>query len=380
MHWVTMWGNAQSMVLPQPAVYAKDITLRYPIFVPFGGTKIRITLDNFCGKEKVTIEEIYISKGSTLSNEAITDGIPLTKNSKRQFEIEAQESITSDSIDFLVEENEYLIISIYLKNYTNLTSGVDIVGPLSKGYFAYGNQALNKKLDIRSSKTTSWVYFLANVDIYTEDENEAILCYGDSITSQDWPDYFLLSLREQGIKNRSVIRKAVSGTRVLREYDCITYQSYGKNGYHRFVHEISSVAAAKTIIIQHGINDIIHPVGTTINPFRPMTDLPTAQELIAGLQFYELSAFRLGMQVYFGTLLPIYGWRTYEAFREDLKNEVNTWLRKKNVIDFEKEIGRFKDDHYEFLDGCDSGDHLHPSKQAYQAMGMLAAKRMIDDL
>ena len=40
MNWVTIWGNAQSTVLPHPAYYAKDITLRYPIFIPFNGNKM----------------------------------------------------------------------------------------------------------------------------------------------------------------------------------------------------------------------------------------------------------------------------------------------------------------------------------------------------
>jgi hypothetical protein len=65
----------------------------------------------------------------------------------------------------------------------------------------------------------------------------------------------LLSLRENGIKNVSVVRKAVSGTRVLRQYNCITYQSYGLCGKNRFRHEIESVCGAKKIIIQQGIND-----------------------------------------------------------------------------------------------------------------------------
>ncbi|MDE6661596.1 MAG: hypothetical protein K2J93_07220, partial [Anaeroplasmataceae bacterium] len=251
--------------------------------------------------------------------------------------------------------------------------GVDIIGPLSKGYFAYGNQALASKLDINTSKSTSWVYFLANVDIYTEEENEAIICYGDSITSQDWPDYLLLALRENGIKNKSVVRKAVSGTRVLREYECITYQSYGKHGYHRFVHEVASVAGAKTIIIQHGINDIIHPVGLEVNPFRPMSDLPTADELIEGLKYYEKEAKRLGFEVFYGTLLPIYGWRTYAPFRENIKNEVNAWIRKKSCIDFEKEIGIELEGAFHFKENCDSKDHLHPSKYAYEQMGKLAS-------
>ena len=67
MKWVTMWGNAQSKCMPSPAKYAKNLTLRYPIFSPFDGNKIRITLDNYCVDEKVKIDNIYISKSSTFS-------------------------------------------------------------------------------------------------------------------------------------------------------------------------------------------------------------------------------------------------------------------------------------------------------------------------
>lgn len=378
MKWVTIWGNAQSTVLPQPATYAKDLTLRYPIFIPFKGNKIRITLDNFCCDEKVKIDSIYLSIGNTLSDKEDTKPIQLTANGAAQFKIEPHGSIISDAVDLEVEEGKYLIISMYIKEYTNLTSGVDIIGPLSKGYFAYGNQVLSSKLDINTSKATSWVYFLANVDIYTEEDREAIVCFGDSISSQDWPDYLLLALRENGYKNHSVVRKAVSGTRILREYDCITYQSYGKNGYYRFIHEVSSVAGAKMIIIQHGINDIIHPVGLEVNPFRPMSDLPTAEELIEGLKYYGVEAKKLGLEVYYGTLLPIRGWRTYAPFREILKNEVNHWIQNQRHIDFENIVGEINDGAFHFKKNCDSGDHLHPSKYAYEQMGKLAFQMLMN--
>ncbi|MDE6407357.1 MAG: hypothetical protein K2K50_01970 [Anaeroplasmataceae bacterium] len=378
MKWVTIWGNAQSKVLPQPATYAKNLTLRYPIFIPFSGKKVRITLDNFCCDERVEIDSIYLSIGNSLSDKQDAKPVQVTVDGSSKFILEAHSSIISDPVNIKMEEDKYLIVSIYLKEYTNLTSGVDIVGPLSKGYFAYGNQAEAQELDINTSKSTSWVYFLANIDIFTDDENEAIICYGDSITSQDWPDYLLLSLREKGWMNRSVVRKAVSGTRILREYECITYQSYGKHGYHRFVHEVSSVSGAKTIIIQHGINDIIHPVGTAVNIFRPMSDLPTSEELIEGLQYYESEAKKLGLEVYFGTLLPIYGWRTYASFRENLKNEVNDWIREQAHIDFEGRIGLYSDEGICFQEKCDSGDHLHPSKFAYEQMGKLACKVLMN--
>ena len=375
MKWVTMWGNAQSKVMPNPACYAKDITLRYPIFIPFNGDKIKITLDNFCVDELAKIESVSISIGDSLSDKQSDEITKITFNNKESFEILPHSSITSDECNIKLDENKFLIISIYIKDYVNLTGGVDIIGPLSKGYFAYGNQSKLNKLDINTSKSTSWVYFLSNVDIYTNDNNKAVICYGDSITSQNWPDELLLSLRNKNINNISVIRKAVSGTRILRQYDCITYQSYGLKGENRFIHEISSVSGADTIIVQQGINDIIHPVGEDINIFRPMSDLPTANELIKGINYYEECSKKYNLNFYVGTLLPIYNWRTYAPFREELKNEFNDLIKEKfNYIDFQSEIGFNDNGIWKFKDNCDSGDHLHPSKYAYKLMGELASK------
>ena len=374
MKWVTMWGNAQSTVMPNPAIYAKDLTLRYPIFIPFNGNKIRITLDNFCCNEDVFISNVSVGIGNKLSDAQDEISYDVKFNNQLNVKIPAHQTVVSDELDIFLKENQYLIVSIYLGDYTNLTSGVDIIGPLSRGYFGYGNQLKSNRLDVNKSKSTSWVYFLSNIDIYTSDDNEAIICYGDSITSQDWPDYMLLSLRENGINNVSVVRKAVSGTRILRQYECITYQSYGLCGGNRFTHEVGSVCGANNIIIQHGINDIIHPVGSDVNIFRPMSDMPSVLDLIEGIQYYIEEAKKMNLKPFIGTLLPIYGWRTYALFREEIKNQLNEWILSLNCIDFNNEIGHNVNGEYHFNDNCDSGDHLHPSKHAYNLMGKLAVK------
>lgn len=376
MKWVTIYGNAQSKVLPNPQTYAKNVTLRYPIFIPFSGNKIRINLDNYCSNNDVVIDKVTISLADSLSDKQ-NEVTYLTFGGNMNAKIKAHSNITSDPIDFYCPSDKYLIISMYLKDYVDLTSGVDIIGPLSKGYFAYGDQTINKALDINTSKSTSWVHFLANVDIYTDDTNYAIICYGDSITSQDWPDYLMLEIKKNNINNVSVIRKAVSGTRILRQYDCITYQSYGLCGKNRFNHEISSVSGAKYLIIQQGINDIIHPVGIDINPFRPMSDLPKIEELIEGLKYYLIEGKKYNLEIFVGTLLPIYNWRTFAIFREELKNSFNDFiLNNTNFIDFNTKIGHIEDGIYHFNDNCDSGDHLHPSKYAYNQMALCAFNKI----
>lgn len=171
----------------------------------------------------------------------------------------------------------------------------------------------------------------------------------------------------------AIVRRAASGTRVLREYSCITYESYGLCGKNRFGREISTVSGAEAVIIQQGINDIIHPVGTDVNPFRPMSDLPTLKELEDGLKYYFDTAEKRNLKVYAGTLLPIKGWRTYAPFREDMKNGLNAWLKDcgRECIDFESVL-RSGSDAAAFEKEYDSGDHLHPSEQGYIRMAKLA--------
>ena len=41
-HWVSVWGNAVSVAENRPERYAKDITIRYPVHVPFSGSAVRL--------------------------------------------------------------------------------------------------------------------------------------------------------------------------------------------------------------------------------------------------------------------------------------------------------------------------------------------------
>ena len=106
MKWVCIYGNAQSKVTPHPAIYAKDVTLRYPIYIPFEGDKLSIRLENFCGDEDVKIESVVISKGHSLSDKQTDDIRNLTFYGSYACEMKAHGSIISDVIDYHLEEDE----------------------------------------------------------------------------------------------------------------------------------------------------------------------------------------------------------------------------------------------------------------------------------
>ena len=128
---------------------------------------------------------------------------------------------------------------------------------------------------------------------------------------------------------------------------------------------------ADTVIIQQGINDIIHPVGVEKNEFRPMSDLPTVEELIEGLKMYIAQARSFGYKVYVGTLLPMGGWRTDAPFRQEMRHAYNEFIRTTDLIDGCIDFDRALEDPEKpnwFRKEYDSGDHLHPSKAGYERM------------
>ncbi len=373
--WITVCGNATSIADRRPETYAKNITLRYPVKSAFGGNAVRLHFSNFCGTEPVTLSRVTVATALSDREINLKDAAIVTFGGKDGVTIPAGGEICSDEINFRVKPQGTVTVSFYLKEFTLMRSAVVITGPLSKGFFSLGDATFSGVLPLEATRTTSTFYFFTGLDVLTDDKNRAVICYGDSITSQSWPDYLAIKCMSDPYNNTAVVRRAASGTRILREYSCITYESYGLSGEHRFEREIATVNGADAVIIQQGINDIIHPVGTDVNPFRPMSDLPEVGQLEDGIAYYVSIARKYGLKVYLGTLLPIYGWRTYAPFREELKNKFNGWIRTQTiadgVIDFDK-ILRSDDNAAAFAEGYDSGDHLHPSESAYRAMAEAA--------
>ncbi len=379
MKWTSCWGNAISIATRRPENYAKNLTLRYPVKMLLNGNALRIRLDNFCGNEDVTVNA-SVARSNGNSNIDKSSVLPVTMGGNEKITIPKGERVLCDPIKIDITAGEYISISLYLEDFTEMRAAVLITGPLSKGFFAVGNFTGAEELPPVLSNKTSWFYFLSDIEVYTDPEAHSVICYGDSITAGAWPDYLMERALEISNGKTAIIRKAASGTRILRQYDNITYDSYGLKGSIRFPREIPIVSEADTVIIQHGINDIIHPVGTDVNKFRPWSDLPTVDELIDGLREYIHLAREYNLKVYLGTLLPIEGWRTYADFREEIRNELNEWIRTTDeadgCIDFDKAVNDPMHPS-RFADGFDSGDHLHPSADAYKAMAESVTEEII---
>lgn len=358
--WVAVWGNAISCDEFCPANYAKDITLRYIIATSMNGGKIRLRFSNSYGLEDVVLTCVTVGRAD--DDGRVSDFTNVTFNGEKTAGICKGESVYSDDIDFKVKFGEKLAVSIYLKDYTDLHSSISTKGPLGNYMFAKGDMTEKSVLDPAVSEKTGRCYFLDSVEVLTDKNNKAAVVFGDSISAQSWPEWLALRLMDAGRSDISVVRRAVSGSRVLREYTNLSLLKYAHAGIVRFEADITSVKGADRVFVLHGINDIIHPKEGVL--FRPMTDLPDAQQIIDGYKKYIEIAHNHGLKIYIATLTPFCGLSAYDDNRNAIRLKVNEWITSNDeadgYIDFAEAVCNPHSKNA-LLDIYDSGDHLHPS-------------------
>ena len=108
--WVSVWGNAVSVAENRPERYAKDITVRYPVNIPFEGEALRLTFDNYCGTEPITLNKITVFYGGEF--------YPVFVNGSRSVTIGAGETAVTDPLSIHLNAEELIQVSFYLKDFT----------------------------------------------------------------------------------------------------------------------------------------------------------------------------------------------------------------------------------------------------------------------
>jgi len=355
-HWVAAWGTSPSIAERLPAQYAKDITLRYTLKTTIGGSAIRLHFGNAFGSEAVTLTRVTAN-----GHEVLFGG-------QSECRMDAHGEAVSDPLDMDVQPGDDVAVSIYLGEMTRMDCGCAIQGPFCRGCFAYGDRCGEAEFSLLWRKETDWHFFLTRMDVLAEENAHAFVAFGDSITSQSWPDWLVQRLLDEGRSDLSIIRRGISGSRILREYENPQHIHYGPEGMKRFEKEVC-IDGATSVLILHGINDIIHPDGQ--HPCRPWAYMPTVDDLIEGLRKYIAIARSHGLKVYVATMTAIRGWRTDSDERQAIRSAVNEWIRTTDEIDGVVDFDAATHDPMNplaLLPECDSGDHLHPSIEGAKRM------------
>lgn len=358
--WVAGWGCCEDITTQTITDHIEDITFRYVIYSTLASEALRIHFSNLQGTEPIKVDKVYVARRQNWKCAVPGTAVEVLFDGKSGFALEPGEAVVSNPAEFATEPGAEYFVSMYIKERCELRSGHWNSGAYITKYYSRGDYAAADEIPTLTYGDGGPYVFINTIDYLTDAASSAIIAFGDSITAQPWPDCFSRRLVEMGVR-RGVVRKAIGGSRVLRDYSCRIKQHWGPAGIKRFERDITQ-AGVDRVFLLHGINDIIHPGEN--NPLCGMDELPTAEELIDGYKLYIETAHRHGLKIYQGTILPCPRCMKDGGVKEEIRCAANDWIRTSGaadgVIDFEAAMWQ-AEDHKQMIPEYDSGDHLHPS-------------------
>ncbi|HVU48785.1 MAG TPA: SGNH/GDSL hydrolase family protein [Terracidiphilus sp.] len=366
-HWVGTWATApmvaQGSVAMRPFAAT---TLREIVHISNGGDQIRVRFTNAYGTDPLTIGDAHaaVSAGSG----AIKDGTDhaITFGGASSVRIAPGAAVYSDPVALKVDPLSDVAISFYVPNQVIRAETYHAFAD-QDNYLADGDVAGSATLS-DAKAITSW-YFIDGVDVPAVAGSRAIVTLGDSITdgahstinaNRRWPDDLAERLKqEKGLENVSVLNVGIGGNRVLNE-------GAGPSAVSRLYSDVLSRDGVKYVIVLESINDI----GRLAHLTAPEDDINAAQ-LEFGLKQIVDAAHEHGIKAIGATLTPYGGAGYYSEKGEQVREEVNNWIRTSGtfdgVVDFDKATQDPQKPTW-FAASADSGDHLHPGDAGYKAM------------
>ena len=216
-------------------------------------------------------------------------------------------------------------------------------------------------------------YFLAGLDVRSDDEARAIVTFGDSITdgfnstvdaNRRWPDRLAERLLDRSHpENRSVVNQGISGNRLL-------HNVIGPDALSRFDRDVIGQTHVGFVTVLLGINDVgFSAIQVPNSPFA--SQAVTSNQMIQAYRQFIARAHAKGIKIIGATLTPFegagYATPEGEAKRQAANDFIRTSGEFDGVIDFDQ-VTRDPNHPTRLASRFDSGDHLHPNDLGYKAM------------
>lgn len=351
--WISSWAAAPSdqagvLAVPAPSAIA-DETFRTVVRLSAGGTALRLRLSNELGDRPLLIDDVRVGNHAIyfLGHTSTT--------------IAAGAAIVSDALSMPTEGLAELAVSIH------------VPGPmprLTAHVFGQNTTWISSTKELLPSAIpTSIRYIIRGVDVSVSSRTaQTIVALGDSITDGEqssfdsnhrWPDRLAERLQRMGRKDVGVANMGISGNQLLRP-------GWGLSALARLDRDVFSLPNVGTLLLLEGINDL----GMPIYAGGPM---PTTSELTAAYTQIVTRAHEHGIKVIGATLMPYKasGADYYSVAGDQVRVEVNEWMRHSNVFDRLVDLDRLTADPEDkalLAHAFDSGDGVHPPDSGYAAL------------
>ena len=334
-------------------------TLRQIVHTSIAGTSARLQLSNAFGTQPVTVADVHLAQRTSGSSVATGTDRQVTFGGSTSTTIPAGGTAVSDEASFAVAASADVAVSFYLPGPT---------GPATyhqtgeqTNYIAAGDVSASGSLG--NPQTTGSYYFLANLDVQNSAATGAVVTLGASITdgvassgdaNRRWPNRLADRLAAAG-RTVGVLNQGISGNRLLVD-------GAGQSALNRFGRDVLAQPGVRWVIVA---DDPINDLGST-------SPMPTAAQLIAGLQQLIARAHQAGLKFLCSTLTPYEGAGYWTAQGETAREAINAYLRGSGsgcdgLVD--QDVATHDPANpTRYLPAYDAGDHLHPNDAGMQAI------------
>jgi lysophospholipase L1-like esterase len=341
-NWVSAWGTAQQLAVPIRAIPARETppakvaaqTVRMVARPTVAGRAVRVALSNSFGYAPVRIDAVQLARVASGSSLQPGSSRALTFGGNRWVVLAPGAQVYSDPVEYAVAAQADLAVSLYVAADSGPTTAHPI--GMRTAWIAPGDQSAAEKIT-GGTEFHSYLW-LAGIDVLADDKAATVVAFGDSITDgfsvtmdsdRPWPSVLARRLAaRKGAPPRAVINMGISGNRVLKE-------GAGSSALARFDRDVLSRPGAKWVLLLEGINDI----GFSAIAGLPASEKVTAEEIIAGYRLLIGRAHLHGLTIIGATLTPFEGVNTYTPASEQMRQDVNKWIRDSGefdaVVDFD---------------------------------------------
>ncbi|KAJ3965811.1 extracellular GDSL-like lipase/acylhydrolase [Lentinula raphanica] len=385
--WVNTWTAMPQLTepanLPNPpfngstAVFVNS-TLRQTLHMSIGGDQIRVRFSNVFGVNNLEITAATIAlplDGAPGASAIDTSTLKtLTFSGNTSFSIPNGALVVSDPVDFPIQPQSTLAVTIYLQDGQEGFSITSHPGSRTTTWMSFGNLVAASDVASSSASSVEHWYFVSAVETWSNSSStSAFAIIGDSITdgrgSDDnknnrWPDLVLARMQQNEATSQiAVNNQAAGGNRVLAD-------GLGPNALGRIDRDVLAQSGVKFAMIFEGVNDI-GVAGTSEESQTLIGD-----QLISAYKQIVTRIHTFGIPVFAATITPFGAPNsTIQPYsnpvREATRQRVNAFIRTPGsfdaVLDFDKVVAD-PNDPSQLNPAFNSGDFLHPNVDGYEAI------------
>lgn len=384
MSWYTSWSYL-------PINYnttigtVENITQRTFFRNNLNGTRIKIKFSNRYGREPLILEKVVIGQKDK-KQEKITGTLTVTRLGNERIVIAPGEEFFSDETEWKIQAGTKLVLSIYIKEKTNVQSACS-TWQAKSWHTVYGENGDFTELEHFPEKESREIYPYVEADVnkanivvgisaiclLSEEEVKTVSLFGDSITHMSYfADAFSEIVYREHPGKVTILNRGIGGNRILHDATFVADMPgegacFGKAAIKRFERDVYETEQPDYVLMLEGVNDMMHP-----EFFGNLKETVTAQALAEAVKEIVEVAHRHGSKFYLGTIMPFGNDEMPGcSLGEQVRKEFNAWIRTKQftdgIFDFDqalKDAGR-----PDYLrEELHIGDGLHPNELGGEAM------------